>query len=257
MSYEDFFGNLNYPKNKNILIPDNQDITDVIISKYNENVSYVKMFKNVYLYDKNPVNSENFYKFIKSDINYTHLKNVGRCDHTYLYHIINNYENLNTLNIFMSASVFLCENMSKLEIYNKHILISNNTKNSVFFRNSKPILEIFHDFKKTHHKTFTSENIIFDDCHILDQYNGNYKDWYIKNFGNISVNYGSFGSTLVLHKKHILQHSKKYYKNLIKYLDKHNAPETGHYFERAWGAVFYPIDKECIFNYSDVKNIQI
>ena len=32
-----------------------------------------------------------------------------------------------------------------------------------------------------------------------------------------------------------------YYMDLIKDLDKSSNPEAGHYFERAWEAVFYPM----------------
>lgn len=259
MSYIDsLFGNLKNPNN-NMVILQNQDITDVIISKYNENVSKIKFFKNVYLYDKNIVSSENFYKFIKPDIHYRHIENVGRCDHTYLYHIINNYDNLNDINIFMSASTLLGNREDKLEIFNKLVLISNKTKNTVFFRNTNcnitTILELFSNWKLTNHVTKSVENNIFNDVHELEQYDGTFRDWYVDNFGYRSVNYGSFGGNLVIHKNDILKHPKKYYENLISYVDHHNSPEVSHYLERSWGAVFYPIKDECIFNYSDYKDL--
>lgn len=255
MSYEDFvlkkLNNANYQ----IVILENQDITDVIISKYNENVSKINLFKNVYLYDKNPINSENFYKYVKPDVHYEHLKNVGRCEHTYLYHIVKNYDNLNEINIFTCGSTFLENRNEKLEIFNKLCFICNQTKNSVFFKNNFSILQIFYNYKLTFHKTASKENNIFDDSHQLGQYNGNYTDWYIENFGYRYVNIGSFGGTLVLHKRDILQHPKKYYEHFLSYLDNHNAPEVSHYLERSWGAVFYPIRDNCIFNYSDVRDV--
>jgi len=255
MSYEDFLTNKIKKPNNIIILLENQDITDVIISKYNENVSKINLFKNVYLYDKNPINSENFYKYVKPDVHYEHLKNVGRESHTYLHHIIKNYDNLNDINIFLSGSTFDENPNHKLEIFNKLVLISNKTKNTVFFKNKHYILELFYNFKLKKHKTTSIENNIFDDCHELQQYKGNYKDWYIDNFGYRSVNYGSFGGILVLHKRHILQHPKKYYEHFLSYLDNHNSPEVGHYLERAWGAVFYPIGDNCIINYSDVRDI--
>ena len=76
-----------------------------IVSIYNEKFEQLSAFNKLYLYDKNPIKSENFYKYIKPDVNYEHLDNVGRCDHTYLYHIIKHYDNLSDINIFIPASV--------------------------------------------------------------------------------------------------------------------------------------------------------
>jgi hypothetical protein len=33
------------------------------------------------------------------------LPNVGKCDHTYLYHIINNYNNLSKILVFLPGSI--------------------------------------------------------------------------------------------------------------------------------------------------------
>lgn len=242
--------------NNNFIIPKNQDKVDIVISKFNENLSYINHFKNVYIYDKNPINSLLFYKYVKPDIHYTQVPNVGREIHTYLYHIINNYDNLNDITIFIHGSCIF-ENRYKLELYNKLVYIYNNTGNTVFFGMPVSILSLFKDIKMTYYKSTTNCNNIFDIKHTLKEYNGNYYDWYIENFKNIEVYCGSYAGTLLIHKNDILKHPKEYYQKLIKYVDEDNNPETAHYFERSWGAVFHPIDKKCIFNYSDVRDIQI
>jgi hypothetical protein len=38
----------------------------------------------------------------------------------------------------------------------------------------------------------------------------------------------------------ILKKPKSFYEELIKQVNDHHNPETGHYFERAWESVFYP-----------------
>jgi hypothetical protein len=253
MSFCDFFNsNYSFEFENNIIIPEKQDNMSFIVSKFNENVSYIQYFNNVFLYDKNPVNSENFYKYIKPDIKYEHLLNVGRESHTYIYHIIKHYDNLSDINIFMSASTLTFSNMYKVDLYKKLLYIYYKTKDTVFFRNPKNLLESFIDFKINKYSTKSKENNCFDNYdELTESIDGNYGNWYIKNFGFRNVNYGSYGGILLLHKRHILQHPKKYYEDLISYLDKSNSPEEGHYFERAWGAVFYPIDEKCIFNVDD------
>ena len=59
-----------------------------VIARYKEDINYLYKFKNdnILVYNKGPeINTT--YPVIK-------LSNVGKCDHTYLYHIIENYDNL-------------------------------------------------------------------------------------------------------------------------------------------------------------------
>jgi hypothetical protein len=43
-------------------------------------------------------------------------------------------------------------------------------------------------------------------------------------------------------KKDILQHPISYYETLIKDVDECSNPESGHFFERSWYALFYPYE---------------
>lgn len=72
---------------------------DLIIAKYNEDVSWSFPLQNdfrVYLYDKSPVNIEGGIK----------LRNIGRESHTYLFHILANWDNLADINIFCQGNPF-------------------------------------------------------------------------------------------------------------------------------------------------------
>ena len=40
----------------------------------------------------------------------------------------------------------------------------------------------------------------------------------------------------------IRQHPKKYYQNFLDELSKSPNPEVGHYVERSWCAIFYPLN---------------
>ena len=69
----------------------------VIISRYNENLSWLlespfNQFKYI-VYNKGINN--NFEK--TNVIQIINLPNVGKCDHTYLYHIVENYDNLSNI----------------------------------------------------------------------------------------------------------------------------------------------------------------
>ena len=85
---------------------DNMDKTvEIVVARYNENLEWLKHHPfseyNVIIYNKGTNN--NFYKPKK--LKYIeNLENVGKCDHTYLYHIIKNYDNLSDITIFLPGS---------------------------------------------------------------------------------------------------------------------------------------------------------
>jgi hypothetical protein len=72
-------------------------MVNIIVAKYNENVEWTKKLNHkVTIYDKseNPIEGS-----IK-------LKNVGREGETFLYHIVNNYNNLDDVTVFLQGNPF-------------------------------------------------------------------------------------------------------------------------------------------------------
>jgi hypothetical protein len=68
--------------------------TEIVIARYNENLDWLKNLDpkiKITIYNKGPENIN--YPYIK-------LQNNGRETHTYLYHIVNNYNKLSDLTIF-------------------------------------------------------------------------------------------------------------------------------------------------------------
>jgi len=61
------------------------------------------------------------------------------------------------------------------------------------------------------------------------------------------VTIASYYGLFSVSKKHVHNHSKEYYIKLMKEFPRHSNPEVGHYFERAWVAIFHPIPQECIY----------
>ena len=72
-------------------------MVNIVVAKYNENVDWTKKLNHkVTIYDKsdNPIQGS-----IK-------LKNVGREGETFLYHIVNNYNNLDDVTVFLQGNPF-------------------------------------------------------------------------------------------------------------------------------------------------------
>ena len=85
---------------------------DLIVARYNEDLEWINkvshLFTRIFIYNKGDNKIENNLDMFndKNKIIYENLKNVGREGHTYLYHIIKNYDNLGDDNIFTQAEPF-------------------------------------------------------------------------------------------------------------------------------------------------------
>jgi hypothetical protein len=214
----------------------------LVISRFNEQLNWLKdtPFLNSYnniIYNKG-INND-FFSNDKSTI--THLKNIGRCDATYLYHIINNYNNLENITIFLPGSI----DSSHLKFTKTKILMNEIEKHqdTVF------VSAYYNDVKKE------SFNFQLDEWQASDIKNKSinpeskltpanirpFGKWYESIFGDILIKRVSFGGIMGIHKKDILKHPKDYYEKLYQEFGESSNPEVGHYFERSWEAVFYPL----------------
>lgn len=72
-------------------------MVNIVIAKYNENIEWSKKINHkITIYDKSNNPIENSIK----------LKNVGREGETFLYHIVNNYNNLDDVTVFLQGNPF-------------------------------------------------------------------------------------------------------------------------------------------------------
>ena len=78
----------------------NKSDVSLIIARYKEDIDWLLPYNDIaIIYNKSSDEIQNF-KNIKN------IENIGREGHTYLYHIINNYNNLTNYNIFLQAGPF-------------------------------------------------------------------------------------------------------------------------------------------------------
>lgn len=214
---------------------------ELVVSRYNENLEWLKdePFNKYPVICYNKGSNDNFYK--PENMKIVNLENVGRCDHTYIYHIVHNYENLARHTMFLPGS---CNIQYKLDKAKRWINEIEKTDSGVFIGSNRPngIDEFFNDFQldiwsasdESNKKLNPEEKLMPNDTRPF----GN---WYRKHFNNIKVYYSTGGGVMGIERENIIQHPKSYYNIFLSELDKHSNPEVGHYFERAWVAVFYPM----------------
>jgi len=188
----------------------------IIVARYNEDITWTKSFNNLIIYNKgNPID-ESYNQII--------LDNVGREGHTYYTHIYNNYDNLDDYIVFLQGNPF---DHSPNIIHNLNHYINN-----------KPNI----DFE------YLSENIIktkFDGCpyHPNLPFKEVFEVLFNDNIDNMSnkfaneVPFGA-GAQFIVSKKKILSRSKDFYLKIVNLLGYSNNPIEGFVIERFHYLIF-------------------
>lgn len=214
---------------------------EMVVARYMEKLDWIKtepynQFKYI-VYNKG--SNEDFVKtdrFIKE----VKLENVGREGHTYLYHIIENYDNLPDITIFFVGSMEL----PRKDERGKKIIAELNKIDvpTSVFACTKPKVSVYEDEKDFTIDNYSSTNetnlAANGDKNVALSHIRPFGKWYNTYFKGVENKCISHFGLFAIAKETILAKPKTYYAELIKQLDKHHQPEEGHYFERSWYSVF-------------------
>jgi len=236
----------------------------VVVARYNEDLKWINTepfnkFKYI-VYNKGL--NDNFEK--NNVIKIINLENVGRDCHTFLYHIYNNYDNLDDITIFLPGSI---------DIFYKHVVAKYmleliNKYNRAFII-CQPINNIFkktiYNFTIDDYKSTNKENYNLNKISKIEKSRirpfGKWYEKYINNKFNIKFKYSSFNCIFSVDKRDILNYSKEFYNNLINEMNYHNNHETVHYLERSWATLFNTkytiIDNSNFFQYFGYNSVYI
>lgn len=226
-----------------------------VIARYNESTDWFNEYPfnkfDMICYNKGPKLPDNCFKETCKVVN---LDNVGRCDHTYLYHIIKNYNNLADVTLFLPAS---CMDSHKKDFtFNviKHVLETKTTVLQGGVLND--VRKELYNFTLDEWKATNQENIAVNPESQLEKSPIRpFGKWYDANFApDLKVKIFCFYGIIAVAREHIIQHPIERYEKLIKYVSNSSNPEAGHYMERSWGAIFYPYPESCIYDAGKLEN---
>jgi hypothetical protein len=204
----------------------------LVVCVYNEDINWIhdkkENYYKIYIYIKNKNRYNDIKeKFNKDKIEVISIENIGSCDHAYLYHIINNYNDLNG-NITFSKGTF----RSRIPeyplniIYNKNHRINNNHLKS---------------FKLTYWNFTHNKNLKFK--YVQSEFK-NFEAYLCSIFTKKSVDilFGKSRSQwregyFTVNSSQIKVYDKEIYQNLISFKDGPNR-EIDHFHERLWGLLF-------------------
>ena len=144
--------------------------------------------------------------------------------------------------IFFPGSLDIIHKKEKsIKILNN--IISNNYTNAYFIGNYETnIFETFKDFKIDNHLSSCSKNKeINNESQILKCRLRPYGEWYRYFFRDIEVKCYTYNGIFSIDKRDVIQHLKIKYIMLLNSVSNSFNPEAGHYIERSWCAIFYPM----------------
>jgi hypothetical protein len=180
-------------------------------------------------------------------VTYIELENVGMCDHTVFYHIVNNYDNLHDTTLFIPASIGHPDMKYKLD-KTLHILNAamESPGKSVFkyeekYENIKEHYKNFIiNYWNPRHESNREANYKIDSNYgqlIPSKYRP-FSAWYNNHFGDTITNYVSLWCIFAVSREYIHRRPIEFYMDLLEELSVGANIEVGHYMERAWQAVF-------------------
>tara|TARA_A100001015_G_C15018806_1_gene726917 strand:- start:68 stop:763 length:696 start_codon:yes stop_codon:yes gene_type:complete len=202
----------------------------LIISRFKEDISWLNSYKEfkLYIYNKG---DEVAYNNCKNIIN---IPNLGRESHTWLYHIVNNYNKLEDINIFLQGSI---DDLGCMAFENPNEYCKNINKYG-FAVKRYGLLGPLHwenniDIQKDsrYKKDWEEGKISKSDI--------GFRKFAKSIFPEIPIFVAtSYGGCFALKKETIHKYDIEFYRHLLKILGKHINPIEGHYMERLWCYMF-------------------
>lgn len=225
---------------------------DIVIARYNEDLNWLNdepynKFKYI-VYNKG--NNENFNK--NNVIKIINLPNVGRCDHTYIYHIIENYNNLADITVFLTGSIEIEHKKKYSNVILNNIIPFNN---AIFINKNNDntdILDLYKNFYLDNYSATHYKNKINEEKLLHSRYRP-FINWKNNFFSNIKeCKLVTLGGIFSVSKEDILSSPIELYKNILQELDYHSNPEAGHYVERSWCYLFNGLKNTKILNSNEI-----
>lgn len=222
--------------------PENETQIEIVVARYNESLNWTTEFPfNQFTYTvyNKGINDH----FTKTHVNkIINLPNVGRCDHTYLHHIVRNYDpkSLAKVTIFLPGSINMAH---KKPIARRMLMYILKTKRAAFFaQHSESIRSEFAGVTMDSYVCGNPYNrAINPEVKCLPALIRPYGSWYDHHFGERIVKSYAYYGILSVDKRDIMQYKKDWFLKFLYGLARHSNPEAGHFTERSWAAIFYPM----------------
>ena len=202
----------------------------LIISRFNEDISWLEDFEDfkVIIYNKGEKLAKSKFK------NIIELSNVGKESHTWIYHIIKNYDNLDDINIFLQGRI---DDLGCMAYQNPNDYIKRINKYG-FVASRFGMLGPFHWEWNVGIKNNPKYKKAWENNEISKSKIG-FRAFSKKLFPCIPLFVStSYGGCFAVKKESIKNYDINFYRKLLDSLNKSRDPIEGHYMERLWCYMF-------------------
>lgn len=237
---------------------DKANTIEFVISRYNEDLQWTTEYpfnQHKYIvYNKGGSNED----YVKTNVLRSYnIRNEGKCDHTYIYHIVHHYHKLADIVVFLPGCINECYfKFSKAKILLDLIQKYNEAFFIVDYYTKSNILDEYYYFKVDDYKSMSQSNLAKnEDIQFRKSKIRPYGKWYQMNF-DYDIQHVSLFGIMSVNKKDIYNHDKQYYYQFMKSLEGAINDELSHYFEKSWEAIFYPLKNTYVLYYTNtITNI--
>ena len=217
--------------------------TACIITRYNETIDWIEYIQSkvdiFYIYNKgendvlfkNPVPPE-----LSQKMKIEKLPNIGRIDHTIVYHILKNWDNLEETLISLPGSILMCyAKGSYLTGINKRIEIYKERYRGFYSpRFSKVSSHFNYSIDNYQAEGHCNRN---NNPFIKSEY-PDFQTWKKALIDERPMRYVGMRGMFIVHRDNIKHVKKKIYENLLESLSVGDNIENGHFAERIWAHIF-------------------
>lgn len=191
---------------------------ECVIAHFNEDLHWVDDIRDI-------AHISIYHKGTNPPENAIILPNVGREAHTFLTHIVEQYDTLADITLFLQGNPY------------DHLPCDPHFKESC--KHMVRLAEQHGITTNISYAPYSERGFVLNE--YAYKYDNVYGPWFERVFGITFPREGIFwyiGATMAVRKDKILTRPKVFYERLLQEVDHHHTPIEAHFFERSWYYVF-------------------
>jgi len=218
---------------------------DLVVARYEEDISWINsipkdIYDRVIIYNKG---GDAEFNIDRSEVK--NLPNYGRESHTYLSHVIDNYDNLADLTFFVPGSAWYRDD-KKQRVLRIVDYLKNGNKSYIIGHKGDNIINETYNFSIDNWTVTNEANRQKNpDTSLVPSQERPLRNWFNKRFPSEQLSCVTFTGILVASREDIQKRPIEFYRGLLAE-HSHTNPEVVHYSERVWKNIFSIDDSNCI-----------